>query len=108
MEFDQWKTGLFWKISGGQEPGCVQQRWRLPWLWLRPPLVSSTSNPCFKAERKVQGMLRRSHGGPELERRLRMRTAVKGPRGAVARSFDATTSCECDNDFQRNEIMEIN
>ncbi|KAK0600595.1 hypothetical protein LWI29_016480 [Acer saccharum] len=57
MEFDQWKTGLFWKISGGQEPGRVQQRWRLTWLWLRPPLVSSTSNPCFKAEQKVQGML---------------------------------------------------
>ncbi|KAK1581031.1 hypothetical protein Q3G72_002419 [Acer saccharum] len=88
MEFDQWKTGLFWKISGGQEPGRVQQRWRLPWLWLSD---------------------RRSHGGPDLERRLRCtRMAVTGSRGVVARSFDANTSCECDNDFQRNEIMEIN
>ncbi|KAK1582562.1 hypothetical protein Q3G72_016291 [Acer saccharum] len=70
MEFDQWKTGLFGRISEGQGPGRLQDR-RLPWPWLRPPLMSSTSNPCFKTEQKVQGMLRRSHGGPELERRLR-------------------------------------
>ncbi|KAK4840201.1 hypothetical protein QYF36_002308 [Acer negundo] len=56
MEFDQWKTGSFGKISGGQGPGHSQNR-RLPLPWLRPPLVNSTSNPCFKAEQNVQGML---------------------------------------------------